>query len=104
MKRETWWQHEMQLHAIQKSQKMNEQVYNCTHKKATMYKTDDYVVIRNRDVINKKLISKFRGAYEVEKVLDKDRYVVKDIDGFQLTRIPFSGIVGPDQIKPWIRL
>lgn len=54
--------------------------------------------------IDKKLIPKFRGPNEVKKVLDKDRYVVEDIERFQLTRVPFSEIVGPDQMKPWIRL
>jgi len=74
--------------------------------KRRRYIRGDYVMIRNVDVtpgVNKKLTPKFKGPYIVKEVLDYDRYVVKDIDGFQLTQRPFKGTVGPDQMKPWIR-
>ncbi|KAB0790651.1 hypothetical protein PPYR_14904 [Photinus pyralis] len=41
------------------------------------------------------------GPYIVSKLLDNDRYVVKDVDGFQLTQIPFEGIVESSRMKPW---
>ncbi|EZA50993.1 hypothetical protein X777_10520 [Ooceraea biroi] len=91
---------------IAKCQRANEENYNRKRKPATRYQKGDYVMISNRDVtpgVNKKLLPKFKGPYVVEKVLDNDRYVIKDVEGFQLTRVPFTGIVGPDQMKPWIR-
>jgi len=64
-------------------------------------------MITNVDVTvrqNKKLIPKFRGPYVVRKVLDRDRYIVGDIEGFQLTQRPCEGIVGPELMKMWIRV
>lgn len=87
-----------------KTQDSNEKLYNVKHKEATKYKIGDYVVIRNIDVtpgVNKKLLPKFKGPYEIKNVLDHDRYVVSDTDGFQLTQKPFTTIIGPDQMKLW---
>jgi len=93
---------------IVKSQEANKIHYDAKHKEATIYKENDYVMITNTDVTigrNKKLIPKFRGPYVIKKVLDRDRYVVSDIDGFQVTRRPYqtSYIVGPDRIKKWVK-
>ncbi|KOC60374.1 hypothetical protein WH47_08502 [Habropoda laboriosa] len=90
---------------ITKCQLANQRAYNKKHKRPTVYQVGDYVVIRNTDTtprVNKKLIPKFKGPYTIKKILDRDRYIVTDV-GFQLTRIPFTGVVGPDQMKHWIR-
>jgi len=42
--------------------------------------------------INKKLIPKFKGPYIIEKVLPNDRFIVKDIDGFQHTQVPYEEV------------
>ena len=92
---------------IVKSQCVNERYYNESHKAATTYKVGDYIMIRNVETtanVNKKLIPKFKGPYVVKEVLDNDRYVIGDIDGFQLTQRPYNGILGPDQMKHWVRI
>lgn len=91
---------------IDKIQTTNERYYNSKHKAATVYAQGDYVMIRNIDTtvgVNKKLIPKFKGPYVVKEVLDQDRYIVSDIEGFQLTQRPYQGTVGPDQMKYWTR-
>lgn len=91
---------------IVKLQNKNTRTYNDKHKAATNYKVGDYVVIKNTDVtlgVNKKLLPKYKGPYEVKTVLDFDRYIVSDVDGFQVTQKPFTTTVGPDQIKLWNR-
>jgi len=40
----------------------------------------------------------------VRKVLDNDRYVVGDIEGNQVTQRPYEGIIGPDQMKSWVKM
>lgn len=53
--------------------------------------------------VNQKLLPKYKEPYIVNKVLDLDRYLVSDIEGFQLNQKPFSGIIAPDRMKPWIK-
>ena len=91
---------------IVKCQVYNERAYNRKHKEATVYKVGDYVMVLNTDStpgVNKKLIPGFKGPYVVKKVLEHDRYIVGDIEGFQLTQMPYNGTVGPDQMKHWVR-
>lgn len=91
--------------SIIKTQNVNENAYNKKGKAANVYDTGDYVVIRNVDVtpgINKKLLPKFKGPYEIKQALDADRYVIGDVEGYQVTQKPLSTIVSADQIKPWL--
>ncbi|XP_011859226.1 PREDICTED: uncharacterized protein LOC105556735 [Vollenhovia emeryi] len=91
---------------IEDSQQRSTERYNLRRRTAREYGVGDYVDIRNVETmpgINKKLIPKFKGPYAVRKVLDNDRYVISDVDGFQLTQRPYNGIVAPDQMRPYIK-
>lgn len=62
-------------------------------------------MIRNIDTTvgsNKKLIPKYKGPYIVKKVLDSDRYIVSDIEGFQVTQLSYTGVIAADHMKPYI--
>lgn len=66
---------------------------------------NEYVVIRNVDTVigtNKKLIPRYRGPYVVHKSLGHDRYVVKDVNGCQLTQLPYDGVVEANKMRRWI--
>lgn len=92
-------------HNIVKGQQCNENNYNKRRKDALVYSEGDYVMIKNVDTsagVNKKLIPKFKGPYVIKKVLDCDRYVISDVEGFQLTQLPYNGVVAPDNMKPYI--
>lgn len=91
---------------IEASQRASEIHYNNKRKRATLYKEGDYVMICNTDVtpgVNKKLIPKFKGPYIVKTVLDNDRYIVSDIEGFQLTQLPYTGTVSADHMKMYVK-
>jgi len=82
---------------IIKSQTTSASHYDNKRKEPTKYKVNDYVMVKNVDVtcgINKKLILKFKGPYVVKKVLEHDRYIIKDVEDNQLTQKPYEGIVG----------
>lgn len=62
-------------------------------------------MIKNIDVsagINKKLIPKFRGPYEVEKILGNDRYLITDVENFQVTQRPFESVSSPVNMRLWL--
>lgn len=55
--------------------------YDKKHKKPTLYREGDLVMIRNfvnQPGISRKLLPKFKGSYRVHKVLFKNRYVITD--------------------------
>lgn len=90
---------------IIKSQNYSKGLYDKKHKQPISYAVGDYVMIENVDVtpgVNKKLIPNYRGPYIVKAVLDNDRYVVSDIEGFQVTQMPYEGIMAPSRMKPWM--
>lgn len=61
-------------------------------------------MLKNNDVtagVNKKLIPNYKGPYIVNKPLGNDRYVISDIEGFQITQRPFNGIFDASRMKPW---
>lgn len=46
----------------------------------------------------------YKGPYVIDKVLNNNRYVVKDIPGFNITTRPCNAILSPDKLKPWIKI
>ena len=85
-----------------RNQNINKIYYDKKHKMPHAYDIGDYVMLRNLVTtpgINKKFLPKFRGPYEVVKKYDNDRYLVKDIEGLQMSRIPYEGICSPINMK-----
>jgi len=75
--------------------------------KPTMYKEGDYVLVRDTRIIpgvNSKFKPKYKGPYLIAKSLGNNRYVIRDIPGFNLTARPLNTILSSDRIKPWVRL
>uniref|UniRef100_A0A182RZY8 Integrase catalytic domain-containing protein n=1 Tax=Anopheles funestus TaxID=62324 RepID=A0A182RZY8_ANOFN len=52
---------------------------------------------------NKKLIAKYRGPYAIYKFLPNDRYVVRKIDGYQVTQMPYDGVLESDKLRLWVQ-
>lgn len=91
--------------SMENAQNYNKVRYDNLHKAPNVYSKGDYVMLKNIDTtagVNKKLLAKYRGPYEVLEVLPHDRYVVKDIDGIQISRIPYKGVCSPANMKPYI--
>lgn len=88
---------------IEKIENYNMLKYDKKHKCANKYKEGDYVVILNTHSTpntNKKLIPKYRGPYEIKKILPNDRYVVQNIVLFQDTQTSYEGVLDMSRIKP----
>lgn len=93
------------VEGIKKSQAYNLKYFESHHKSPVQFEEGEYVVIKNVDNSvekNKKLIQKYRGPYVIKKKLGHDRYVVEDIDGFQITQIPYSNILDSSRIRRWL--
>lgn len=93
--------------ANQALQLYNNSVYDRKHKKPSKYQERDLIMIRNvqnAPGINRKLAPKFKGPYRIHRVLSKNRYVVTDVPGHQLSNRPYNSILSPDKIKPWIQI
>ncbi|XP_037939272.1 uncharacterized protein LOC119672324 [Teleopsis dalmanni] len=89
---------------ISRVQKYNLNRSKQVQKSAIEFKEGDFVVIKNVDTTagtNKKLLPKFKGPYVVQKKLQNDRYVVRDIENAQITQIPYEGIIEACNIKLW---
>ena len=91
------------LSNIEYSQYRNEQYVANRTKPAPSFSEGDLVAIKYTDSTNanKKLVCKFRGPYIVHKVLPHDRYVIRDVDGFQITQMPYDGVLEVDKLRKW---
>lgn len=77
------------------------------HKTPKQYHERDQVVVENLPTStgeSRKLEPKYRGPYIVSKVLDKDRYLITDLEDIQRTQKPYVSVYTSDKMKPWCRL
>lgn len=94
--------------ALQASDEMknyNKTYYDKHHKTPSEYKIGDYVMIRDSTVKpgeDRKLKAIYKGPYVVAKTLNKNRYVIQDIPGYNITQKPYNSILSPDRLKRWI--
>lgn len=80
----------------------NKNYYDSRHKKPTPYRIGDYVLIRNLQAKkgeSRKIKPSYKGLYMVAKILSKNRYVVLDIPGFNITSKPYNTILSPDKMN-----
>lgn len=89
---------------IKIAQATNEKYYAQHSVPPQKYFVGEFVVIKNIDTtigVNKKLAPKYKGPYKITKILPNDRYVLSDIETFQVTQIPYNGILEAANIKHW---
>lgn len=91
---------------IEKTQEYNKKFFDFKHKKPTKYKKGDLVMIKNMDVsvgVNKKILSKFRGPYVIHYIFPNDRFIMRDVEGFQNVEISYEGVCSVGNMTHWLR-
>ncbi|KYN12117.1 hypothetical protein ALC57_15719, partial [Trachymyrmex cornetzi] len=92
--------------ATDKLRSYNKSYYDKHHKTPSVYKPGDYVLVRDtssKPGEEKKFKAPYKGPYLVTKALNKNRYVIQDIPGFNITQKPYNSILSPDRLKHWIK-
>jgi hypothetical protein len=92
------------LEKYQEEQKRRFDVGRCPARK---YEVGDLVLIRivshAAAGTSQKLLPRWRGPFKVVAILDNDRYRIRDIPGTQRSRVPYRGVCGVENMRPWIR-
>jgi len=94
---------QLALETTNKVKEYNKLYYDRKHKKPFQYNSGDYVLIRDSTLKtgeSNKLKPRYKGPYMIIKILNKNRYVVQDIPGFNHTARPYNSILSTDRIKP----
>lgn len=79
---------DLAIESTKKIKEYNKMYYDEQYKKLFQYKERNYVLIRDSVIKqgeDKKLKPKYKGPYMVTKILNKNRYVIQDIPGFNIT-------------------
>lgn len=77
---------------IRSTQNYNENYVNKRQNPAYRYETDNLVMIRNFEAGPGKLAPTYKGPYKITRQLRNDRYVISDVEEFQLSQKPYTGV------------
>jgi len=86
-------------------EQQKQKLYDHRHKAPLKYQIGDLVMVKNFDSTPgtaRKLIPKFRGPYEIKKILGNDRYLLTDVPGFQNTQKLYAGTWAANNLRPWL--
>lgn len=89
---------------IEKNQNCNKILYDKKHVKAYEYKAGDYIMIKNFDAtpgVSHKLVPRYKGPYQIVKALRNDRYIIADIEGFQISQKPYQEVWEAANMRLW---
>ncbi|GLV46486.1 hypothetical protein CBL_20815 [Carabus blaptoides fortunei] len=93
---------------IHKQQEEQAERFNKTRFQPNPIAVNDLVLIRITSLVangtSRKLTPKWRGPFRVSAILGNDRYEVAEIKGSSRSQIPYLGVAGVENIKPWIRV
>lgn len=87
---------------LEKNRANQKRQFDRGRKEAPERKDGELVVIRSEAPAtgrSRKLEPKYRGPYEIAKTLEKDRYVVRDIEGEQQSARKYEEIAAVDRVK-----
>lgn len=88
---------------IREQQAAQKERYDEKRKSVPKYEQGQLVLVRkivaSNDGRSRKLLQKFSGPYEIVKILDNDRVVVRDLPGATRSQKPYEGIVAYDKLK-----
>lgn len=90
-----------------RNQEANKNYFDKRRKKPHEYKAGDFVMLKNivnTPGINKKLLPKYKGPFKIVKTLPNNRYLIRNIENLQLSRIPYEGVASPENMKPYVNL
>lgn len=93
---------------IKENQQEAKRRYDLRRRAPVKFRVGDAVGCRRDDATNdgksKKLTPRYRGPYEVKKVLERDRYEIGDIKGAQRSQKPYGGVFPSEKLKLWYPL
>lgn len=91
---------------IQTQQEEQKERFDKTRYQPKPIAVNDLVMIRVTSFpatgSSRKLLPKWRGPFQVSRILANDRYEVAEVKGSQRSQIPYLGVAGIDNIKPWV--
>ena len=92
----------------QEDQQRQKQRFDVHRSNSTVFAIGDLVLVKISSIVgsgnSRKLLPKWKGPFQINKVLGADRYEVEDILGSTRSRIPYKGTYAVEHLKSWLLL